>query len=363
MNLLDPNCYFFSTARFAFEFVFSSVHVAEKANKIILPSYTCQVLENSVLLSGYKPIYCDINSDSFFYDLDCLNEVIRKRSGEIAFAVLQHTYGYVDIDCYLQAIQLFRDNSIFTVDDCCHMTSYYFLESRADCSVFSFQATKGLPFVHGGFLRIRSQQLHSSVDTSYHQLSFNLVDLRLFVLQACSLFVYVFPISRLSRRLLASLARKFSLEGMSEYEKLGDLQKIRSDVRRRGRMPVLNKALLACVASLMLSLLNARRKRTLEVMSGALKYDFLSKESVLPLMLPSSWLSCDSSYFREIRNIIRDEVSYSWFTSCVFPSSSVYGDSYFEENFPVSFYLSTSIFTMPTLLSPSALTKLKLLLD
>ena len=45
---------------------------------MVLPAYTCQVVENAILASGCLPLYCDINEKDWSISFSEFNKLINK---------------------------------------------------------------------------------------------------------------------------------------------------------------------------------------------------------------------------------------------------------------------------------------------
>lgn len=84
-------------------------------DEVIIPGYTCVVDVNPVKYLGAKPVYVDIEPDTYNIDVDLLKEKITPNTKVI---MAQHTYGF---PCDLDPImELANANGIKVVEDCCH---------------------------------------------------------------------------------------------------------------------------------------------------------------------------------------------------------------------------------------------------
>jgi dTDP-4-amino-4,6-dideoxygalactose transaminase len=83
-------------------------------DEIILPGYTCVMDVNPIKYLGAKPVYVDIEPETFNIDVDLLKQKITSKTKVI---IAQHTYGY---PCDMDAImKIARDNNITVIEDCC----------------------------------------------------------------------------------------------------------------------------------------------------------------------------------------------------------------------------------------------------
>lgn len=84
-------------------------------DEVILPGYTCVVDVNPIKYLGAKPIYVDIESETFNINVKLMQEKITTKTKAI---IAQHTYGY---PCHMDAIMNIADkNDIPIIEDCCH---------------------------------------------------------------------------------------------------------------------------------------------------------------------------------------------------------------------------------------------------
>ncbi|MHC4160244.1 MAG: DegT/DnrJ/EryC1/StrS family aminotransferase, partial [Planctomycetota bacterium] len=85
-----------------------------KGDEVILPGYTCVMDVNPVKYLGAKPVYVDIEPETFNINVDFLEEKITPNTKAI---IAQHTYGY---PCDMGAIMNIADkNRVPVVEDCC----------------------------------------------------------------------------------------------------------------------------------------------------------------------------------------------------------------------------------------------------
>lgn len=367
--LLHPNrySYYFGSARFAFELIFNSLHQVEAKtrNKVILPAFTCQVLENSVLMAGLVPVYCDIEPNTYSYDLPSLLALLDDCGDSVLCAVVQHTYGCVSND-YPEIIRLLSLRNVFAVDDCCHFTTYDCAQLLGAYSVFSFQASKGMPFVHGGLLRINNSFLDTScLFQVIDNLRVGWASFLLLAVQLICILLRLLGFNPFFRKFENILIRKFGFKGMSNYEVLGDLSRMYFDCLRRARMPLLNQFAIRCLMPVTLPIFNFRRDKVFEMMSPFIDSPFMmacNTAGSSPLMIPSTSLNLDDWHLSQLKNIVDAEVGYHWFTTSVFPRSSVFDEEYFIKNFPCSSRITSTVFTLPTLLTAESFAKLEFLL-
>jgi perosamine synthetase len=115
-------------------------------DEVILPGYTCVMDINPIKYLGAKPVYVDIEPNTFNINPSLLKNKITPRTKII---IAQHTYGY---PCDMDAIQeIAKKNSIGVIEDCCLALGSTYKGKIAGtfgkAAYFSFQWNK--PFTTG----------------------------------------------------------------------------------------------------------------------------------------------------------------------------------------------------------------------
>jgi perosamine synthetase len=83
-------------------------------DEVILPGYTCVMNVNPIKYAGARPIYVDIEPDTFNMNVNLLKEKITNKTKVI---IAQHTYGYpCDMDTIMKIAQ---SSGICVIEDCC----------------------------------------------------------------------------------------------------------------------------------------------------------------------------------------------------------------------------------------------------
>jgi len=83
-------------------------------DEIILPGYTCVMNVNPIKYIGAKPVYVDIEPDTFNMNVNLLKEKITSKTKVI---IAQHTYGY---PCEMDDImEIAQSGGIPVIEDCC----------------------------------------------------------------------------------------------------------------------------------------------------------------------------------------------------------------------------------------------------
>jgi dTDP-4-amino-4,6-dideoxygalactose transaminase len=83
-------------------------------DEVIIPGYTCVMAVNPVMYLGAKPVYADIEPETYNIDPALIERHI---TGSTKVIVAQHTYGYPAQMAEIEAIA--SDRGIPIVEDCC----------------------------------------------------------------------------------------------------------------------------------------------------------------------------------------------------------------------------------------------------
>jgi dTDP-4-amino-4,6-dideoxygalactose transaminase len=83
-------------------------------DEVILPGYTCVMNVNPIKYAGARPVYVDIEPDTFNINVNLLKEKITNKTKVI---IAQHTYGY---PCEMDTImKIAQSSGICVIEDCC----------------------------------------------------------------------------------------------------------------------------------------------------------------------------------------------------------------------------------------------------
>ena len=58
-----------------------------KQDEVILPGLTCVVVPNAIIYAGLKPVYVDINTDTYNLDVNLIEQKITKRTKAIIIQI------------------------------------------------------------------------------------------------------------------------------------------------------------------------------------------------------------------------------------------------------------------------------------
>ncbi|MBI5465036.1 DegT/DnrJ/EryC1/StrS aminotransferase family protein, partial [Candidatus Gottesmanbacteria bacterium] len=114
----------------------------KNGDEILLQAFTCVAVPNSILWTGAKPVFVDIEEDSFAMDPADLETKITPRTKAV---IVQHTFG---IPAKMEEIlRVAKEHHLFVIEDCAHIIKK---EIAGEAAFFSFGRDKAISSVFGG---------------------------------------------------------------------------------------------------------------------------------------------------------------------------------------------------------------------
>lgn len=109
-----PYVFSFASGRMALYAILEAFHIGS-GDEVIIPAFTCVVVPNAILYRGAKPVYVDIESDTFNIDPQKIESAITPRTKVI---LAQHTLGH---PCAIDRImEIARRRNLIVIEDCAH---------------------------------------------------------------------------------------------------------------------------------------------------------------------------------------------------------------------------------------------------
>ena len=144
-----PYAVSFNSGRSSLYAILKTIGVS-KGDEIILQSFTCVAVPNSIIWTGAIPVYADIKP-SLTMDLGSLKKKITKKTKAI---VIQHTFGIpADIATIMD---IAKEHKLFVIEDCAHGIGIDYknklLGLFGDAAFFSFGRDKAFSSVFGGMV-------------------------------------------------------------------------------------------------------------------------------------------------------------------------------------------------------------------
>ena len=119
-------------------------------DEVVLPGYTCVVVDNALRFAGLQPVYCDIELETFGPNVE---EVARRITPRTRAILIHHLYGLVCRD-YDAIVALAHDRDIRLIEDCAHASGASYrgrrVGNRGDVAFFSSEQSKVLSTGQGG---------------------------------------------------------------------------------------------------------------------------------------------------------------------------------------------------------------------
>ena len=130
---------------------------------MILPSFTFVATANSVVATGAKPVFADINIDDYTIDFADVEKKITDKTKAI---IPVHLYGHPSNMDKLNTIA--KAKSIKIVEDACQSLGSLYNEKQSgtigDLGCFSFYASKVLTTGEGGAIVTNDDNIIVSID-------------------------------------------------------------------------------------------------------------------------------------------------------------------------------------------------------
>jgi dTDP-4-amino-4,6-dideoxygalactose transaminase len=122
----------------------------QPGDDVIIPGYTCVVVANAFNNAGVRPVYADIELDTYGLDKDALVAAITPRTRAV---VIHHLYGLVsrDLDALLD---IARTHRLLVVEDAAQATGAAYAGRKignfGDIGIYSLDPSKLFTSVQGG---------------------------------------------------------------------------------------------------------------------------------------------------------------------------------------------------------------------
>jgi dTDP-4-amino-4,6-dideoxygalactose transaminase len=136
-----------------------SVLELQPGDEVILPGYTCVVVDNSLRFAGLQPVYADIEQQTYGLDIDSVRRRITPKTRAI---LLQHLYGLVCRD-FDDLLTVARDKNLWVIEDCAHATGALYRDVKVgnfgDIGFYSSEKTKVFTTGRGGVAVTNNHEL------------------------------------------------------------------------------------------------------------------------------------------------------------------------------------------------------------
>lgn len=135
----------------------------KRGNEVIMPSFTFSSCANAVLLTGAKPVFADIEINTYNVDPREIEKLITRKTKAI---MVVH---YAGMACNMEAIKHIADkNKLYIIEDAAHaLGAKYkgrFLGTIGDVGCYSFHGTKNAASGEGGAFVTNSREIFKTAE-------------------------------------------------------------------------------------------------------------------------------------------------------------------------------------------------------
>lgn len=149
------------SARVALYLLLKALDVKE-GDEIILPAYNYFIVPDIVLCVGAKPVFVDIDKDTYNIDVSKIEEKISDKTKGI---ILAHMHGQpCDMDAILN---IAKKKKLFVIEDCAHSCGSEYKGKKCGsfgtASYFSFGMSKVITSFEGGMIATNNSELFEKI--------------------------------------------------------------------------------------------------------------------------------------------------------------------------------------------------------
>lgn len=139
-------------------------------DEVILSGFTCVVVPNAISYLGGKPVYVDIDPDT--YNIDP-RKIDRSVTGRTRAIIAQHTFGIpAEMD---KVLEIAGRYNLYVIEDSCHAIGSGYkgreVGTFGDAAFFSSQWSKPVTTGLGGWTRVNNPELWKTLNGLYRSFS------------------------------------------------------------------------------------------------------------------------------------------------------------------------------------------------
>lgn len=150
----------FNSGRSALYAILKALNIGPN-DEVILQSFTCVAVPNSIIWTGAKPIFVDVESN-LTIDVLGIEKKITKKTKAI---IVQHTFG-IPSDI-LEIRKIARKYKLFVIEDCAHIIEDSYENKKlglfGEASFFSFGRDKAFSSVFGGMAITNNEDIGKKI--------------------------------------------------------------------------------------------------------------------------------------------------------------------------------------------------------
>ena len=152
----DKNCIALPQSRTGLYFVLKYYH--KPGGNVIVSSYTVSVVINTIIVSGLKPIFVDIDKKSFNAKIDVIKKSINSKTVAI---IATHFFG---LDCEVEKIKKFSNKfKIPIIEDAAQAFGTKDAGLKGEVGLYSFGLLKNCTSFYGGILVTDNDDLAKNI--------------------------------------------------------------------------------------------------------------------------------------------------------------------------------------------------------
>lgn len=148
------------SARSAFYLLLKAYGIGP-GDEVILPSFSCLVIANPVIWVGAKPVYVDIDKETFNLSLEDLKKKVTKKTKVV---LVQHTFG---LPVELEKVREIVGKDVKIVEDVAHSLGGLYKGQKigtiGDASVATFGIEKVISSVRGGMVLVKDDRIAEEI--------------------------------------------------------------------------------------------------------------------------------------------------------------------------------------------------------
>lgn len=159
----------FNSGRSAFLAILKSLGL-KKGEEILLQAFTCNAAVNSIIWSGLKPVFVDIDETLNLNPKD----LKRKITEQSRVVMIQHTFGHsAKLD---EILKISKENNLILIEDCAHSLGATYKGKKigtfGEGSFFSFGRDKIISSVYGGMAVTNDDLLAKKIEDFKEKIDF-----------------------------------------------------------------------------------------------------------------------------------------------------------------------------------------------
>ncbi len=141
-------------------------------DEVVIPGFTCIVVPNAFEYAGVKPVYADIELDTYGLSADSLKQCITPKTRAI---LIHHLFGLACRD-YEEILSFAQDRGIKVIEDCAHATGATYKGIRVgnagDIAFYSSEMSKVFNTIQGGMVVTNNDTLARRLQSYQQQAAF-----------------------------------------------------------------------------------------------------------------------------------------------------------------------------------------------